>query len=206
MILTYMRSFILRGAAAAIALLIAVAPAMAGPSSEVVESFHRSLLDVMKHADELKLQGRYERLTPSMDGAFNLPVMMQIASGGKWRSASDDEKAKLIEAFRRVSVGTYAARFDGYSGEKFETLGEQDGPSGSRLVATRIVRPNKDPVPLTYVTRKFGDEWRVVDVIVSGGISELAVRRSEYNAILKDGGPRELIARLNQIADQILAN
>jgi phospholipid transport system substrate-binding protein len=73
-------------------------------------------------------------------------------------------------------------------------------------VQTRIVRPNKEPVPITYVMRKFADDdWRIVDVIVSNGISELAVRRSEYNAILNDGGPSELVAKLNQKADAILA-
>jgi phospholipid transport system substrate-binding protein len=200
------RKLILRGGAVFLALVLAVPSAFAGSPSEVVETFHQTLLDVMKRAAELKLRGRYEQLTPPIETTFNLSVMIQVASGTKWRGASDEEKAKLIDAFRRVSVGTYAARFDGFSGEKFETVGEQDGPSGSRLVLTRIMRPNKDAVPLTYVTRKFGDDWRVVDVIVSGGISELAVRRSEYNTILNDGGPKELIARLNQKADQMLAN
>lgn len=204
--ITKFQRFALRCGAAFLALWIATPSAMAGSPSEVVETFHQTLLDIMKSATELKLRGRYERLSPPIEGTFNLPVMIQIASGAKWKGASDDEKMKLVEAFTRVSVGTYAARFDGFSGEKFETLGEQDGPSGSRLVLTRIVRPNKEAVPLTYVTRKFSEDWRVVDVIVSGGISELAVRRSEYNTILNDGGPKELIARLNQKADQILAN
>ncbi len=201
-----LRRIALRCGAAFLTFFFAVPFAVAETPRAVVETFHQSLLEVMKSATELKLRGRYERLTPPIENTFNLPVMIQIASGTKWRGASNEEKAKLIDAFKRVSVGTYASRFDGFSGEKFETVGEQDGPSGAKLVLTRIVRPNKDAVPLTYVTRKFGEDWRVVDVIVSGGISELAVRRSEYNTILNDGGPKELIARLNQKADQILAN
>ena len=180
-------------------------PVLAGPPSAVVEQFHQSLLDVMKTASSTKIQGRYDKLETPISETFNLPAMIQVASGAKWRDASDEEKLKLVTAFRRVSVGTYAQRFDGFSGEQFETVGEQDGPSGSKLVQTRIVRPNKDPVPITYVMRKFGDDWRVVDVIVSNGISELAVRRSEYNAILNAGGPPELVAKLNQKADAILA-
>jgi len=185
---------------------IAVAgPAFAAQPREVVETFHQSLLDVMKVAATTKIQRRYEKLEAPISAAFNLPFMIQIASGPKWKSASEQEKAKLIDAFKRVSVGTYAQRFDGFSGERFETLGEQDGPSGSKLVQTRIVRPNKEPVPITYVMRRFGDnDWRIVDVIVSNGISELAVRRSEYNTILNEGGPSELVVKLNQKADAIL--
>ena len=179
--------------------------AFAGSPSEVVESFHQSLLGVMKSAATTKVQGRYEQLEAPIGTTFNLPFMIQIASGAKWRDATDAEKAKLVDGFKRVSVGTYAQRFDGFSGERFETVGEQDGPGGAKLVQTRIVRPNKDAVPITYVMRKFGDDWRVVDVIVSNGISELAVRRSEYNAILNAGGPSELVTKLNQKADAILA-
>jgi phospholipid transport system substrate-binding protein len=186
-------------------LSVAAPVAFAGPPSAVVETFHQSLLEVMKSAATTKVQGRYEKLESPIGAAFNLPVMIQVASGAKWRDATDAEKAKLVDAFKRVSVGTYAQRFDGFSGEKFETVGEQDGPSGAKLVQTRIVRPNKEPVPITYVMRKFGDDWRVVDVIVSNGISELAVRRSEYNAILNAGGPGELVTKLNQKADAILA-
>ena len=186
-------------------LSIAATSAVAGQPSEVVESFHQSLLKVMQTAATTKIQGRYDQLESPIGSTFNLPFMIQIASGAKWRDASDADKTKLVDAFKRVSVGTYAQRFDGFSGERFETVGEQDGPSGAKLVQTRIVRPNKDAVPITYVMRKFGDEWGIVDVIVSNGISELAVRRSEYNGILNAGGPSELVTKLNQKADAILA-
>ena len=191
--------------AALFGFLVAAGPVAANEPGDVVESFHQTLIDVMKHAGELKTGGRYERLTTPISDTFNLAFMIQAATGGKWKSASDDQKTKLVDAFKRLSVGTYAQRFDGFAGERFETLNELDGPSGSKLVLTQIVRPNKESVPLTYVMRKFGDDWRIVYVIVSGGISELAVRRSEYNAILNDGGPAELIIKLNQKADAILA-
>lgn len=172
--------------------------------SEVIRQFDDTLLDVMKNADTLRFKGRYDKLAPKIDSTFNLPFMIQIASGAKWKAASEDERTQLTQAFRRVSVGTYAQRFDGFSGESFKILGEQDGPSGTKLVSSEIDRPGKDAVPITYVLRRFGDDWRVIDVILAGGISELATRRSEYAAILNDKGPAGLIAALNAKADQII--
>lgn len=196
-----------------LAVVVALLPSAAGAAtpSALIESFHQTLLAVMRSAAQTKAAERYEQLKGPVDAAFNLPFMIQIAAGQKWRGASEEEKARLTEAFKRVSAATYAARFDGFSGERFEILGEQDGPSGSRLVQTQIVRPGKDAVPITYVVRKFGDAtsgetWRIIDVIVSGGISELAVRRSEYNGILAQGGVAGLIERLNQTADRLLAS
>ena len=39
--------------------------------------------------------------------------------------------------------------------------------------------------------------WRIIDVIVESSISELAVRRSEYARILRQGGTGELIGVLD---------
>ena len=46
--------------------------------------------------------------------------------------------------------------------------------------------------------RGSGDTWKVVDVYLSGTISELATRRSEFSAILNSGGPNALIESLRQ--------
>ena len=53
--------------------------------------------------------------------------------------------------------------------------------------------------------RQVKDEWRIVDVLVDKGISELAVKRSEYRGVLRYGGIDALIRTLNAKADQLLA-
>ena len=86
---------------------------------------------------------------------------------------------------------TYAARFNGFSGERFETLGERPGPRETVLVDTRIVRPDAPAVPITYVMTEQGgtaDHRRAS----RRSISELAVRRSEYNQVLRNGGTERL--------------
>ncbi|MAF49229.1 MAG: toluene tolerance protein [Rhodospirillaceae bacterium] len=178
--------------------------ASAGPASELVEKFHNVLIGVMKKGGNISVQQRYEILSPKVRKTFNLPFMIRIVSGAAWRSANDNDKKALLDAFTKMSVSTYASRFDDYSGQKFETLAESQGPKKSVLVRTRIVSPGDTPVKLTYVVRKFADKWRVIDVILAGGISELALRHSEYRAILKKDGPLELAATLSKKSDQIL--
>ena len=103
-----------------------------------------------------------------------------------------------------MSVSTYASRFDGFSGQRFETVSEAPGPKNSMVVRTRIHRPGDTPVKLTYILRLYSGQWQAIDVIVAGGISELALRHSEYRAILKKDGLAALAAILNKKSDQIL--
>ncbi len=177
-----------------------------GAASAVINNLHEALLQVMKEAETLGAQGRYQRLEPTIKETYDFGRMVAIIAGSSWQAADGDQRARLRQAFERSSISTYAARFNGYSGERFEVLGERPGPRGAVLVDTQIVRPNAEPVPITYVMIESDQHWRVVDVLLEKSISELAVRRSEYNQILRDGGTDRLAATLQAKADETLAS
>ena len=174
--------------------------------AEVVEGFHAALVDVMKNADDLGVTGRFDTLAPAMDTAFDFATMIRVASTRRfWNDAGDEGRKRLLEVFRRLSIATYAAQFDGYSGQRFETVGERDGPQGTILVATKIVDPDGSDVGLTYVVKKTDSgAWKIADVLLDDSISQLAVRRSEYSKILKDSGIEGLIGELQGKADKLL--
>jgi len=173
--------------------------------AQVVTSFHEALLDVMKQAKKLGVKGRYEKLAPVIKKGFHLRLMVQVAAGSFWRKADAAELEALVAAFSRLSISTYAAQFDGYSGQIFKTDSEKPGPQKTTLIATRIIDPGSDAVEITYVTRNIQGAWRIIDVLLDGGISELAVRRSEYRQILKTGGIPGLIKTLNTKAEHLLS-
>ena len=180
--------------------------ALSAEPSEVVDRFHEVLLSVMKTAGSTSVTARYKELKPEMEKAFNLPIMIRITVGSSWNRASKQQKRELIEAFKRMSVGTYASRFNGYSGQLFKTLKVRTGPKGTRLVDTRIENPNDDSVTITYVMGKFGDKWKIIDVLLDRGISEMAVRVSEYRSILRSRGVGALARALSKKAANLLKN
>ena len=185
------------------------APAIAtdAPAAEVtapIRAFYDALLDVMKRATALGIRGRYDALAPVVGAAFDLPAMTRIAVGPRWTSIPKEQQSALVDAFSRMTIATYASRFDGYSGERFEiNPGVESRGSGS-IVHTRIVQSKGEPVTLNYLMRKSGDKWKAVDVYLTGTISELATRRSEFNGILDAGGPQALIGSLRQQTDRML--
>lgn len=187
--------------------LVAAVPAGAAEVEPrvLVERFQENLLAVMKEAETLGVKGRYDRLISSIKETFYLPLMIRIASGPYWKGANQTQRSRLISAFRRMSVSRVATLFDGYGGETFEAIGEKPGPQNTLLVKTRIVIPDKPSVNLTYVAKTIKERWRLIDVIVDDGISELSVRRSEYRRVLRKEGVDGLIATLNKKADELIA-
>ncbi|MDP6786386.1 MAG: ABC transporter substrate-binding protein [Rhodospirillales bacterium] len=189
-------------------LFISSAPTARGGQEtprQIVEEFQASLLSVMKEAEALGLKGRYTRLAPAIERAFDLPLMMRIAIGSYWNQTTADQRTRLASAFKRMSVSTLATFITGYSGERFETIGEGPGRQDVHLVKTRIVDPDGSDVALTYVAKRSAGGWDLIDVVVDAGISELAVRQSEYRLILKKRGIEGLIRALNAKADQLIS-
>lgn len=171
----------------------------------VVAGFQSGLLRVMKEAKALGVKGRFERLTPVIDKAFNLQVMIATVTAPYWKAASDAQRARLLAAFRRLSAASAATLFDDYDGETFRILGERKGSGPTMLVDTQLVQTKDDPVDITYVTANIRDRWWVIDIIVEGGISELTTRRSDYQNLLKEGGIDRLTAGMEAKADNLLA-
>lgn len=189
--------------AAALALPVRPGAAAETPAA-TVETLHQALIAVMKDAAQLSIEQRYAQLAPTLAASYDFETMTRLAVGSAWTEASPEQRAALVQAFSRLSIATYAKRFSGYSGERFETLGEKEGPRGTTLVETRLVRPADAPVPLTYVLQKQRQGSRIIDVILQGSISELAVRRSEYAQVLGRGGVDALTRLLQQKADEML--
>jgi len=185
----------------------AICPVIAQQSAtpqNKVETFHATLISVMKQAKTHSKEDRFKLLKPSVENSFDFKLMIALASGKYWRAATDPHQEELRAAFARFSVATYADRFSGFSGEVFKTLSVVNGPRRTMLVRTKIIRPEKTPIPLTYVTRQRDGEWRIIDVLLDGGISELAVRRSEYRSVLKEKGISGLIGLLKSKTKKLL--
>jgi phospholipid transport system substrate-binding protein len=191
-------------AAAMLAIGSGISPSFAaaqdtGDPKAIVQSFYDALDETMKQGDELGFDGRYKKLEPVIRETFDVPVMAKIAVGPEWTNLTADEKSKLLEAFDRYMISTYASRFKTDKGLKFE-VGQVKTPADNRaLVETRLVRAHGDPVALNYLFRPdTNGSWKIIDVYLSGAISEMARMRSDFSATVTKGGADALIAALDK--------
>jgi phospholipid transport system substrate-binding protein len=176
---------------------LCIAPsANAGPASDLIAKLNAVFIDVMQNAKALGYQGRYEKLEPALVEAYDFPEMTRVTTGRYWRNFTDDQKQQVVAAFHDLSIATYAARFDGFSGERFEILGEEPAPAGNLRVNNQIVPASGEPIHIDYLLRQDDGKWRIIDVYLKSSVSELAVRRAEFTDTLAKGGFEGLLADL----------
>ena len=180
------------------------APSAADSPTATIQAFYDALLAAMKGAKQLGFDQRYARLQPAITRAFDLDLMTRIAIGPAWTRLPSAQQEQLTAAFARWTISTYANRFDGWSGERFEVdPNPVENPNGI-IVATRLVRPAAEPVTLNYLMRRNGaGVWQIIDVFLSGTVSELATRRSEFVAVLQRDGADGLVRLLDRRAEAL---
>jgi phospholipid transport system substrate-binding protein len=157
---------------------------------QVVAKLHDGMIDVMRAAGSASYADRAARLGPLLDTSFDLDFMARKSLGKSFDTLSAQDQKSWIELFRRFMIASYAGRFTAYSGQSFTTLGEDPAAQDTVLVRTRLNDPGGENVDLGYRLRKTSGSWKVIDVYLKGTVSELALRRSDFTAILdREGFP-----------------
>ncbi len=174
-----------------------------GPPVQVVNAFHQTLLTAMKeHPDHF--EKRYDLLEPAVKTHFDLERMARITAGRAWKKADEATRMGFIENFTYFTITNYAARFKGDHGQSFTYVDTQEGPRNTHIVKT-LFHPgdNQEPIRFDYILRKTDDKWRINDIFLKGSFSELATRKSEYDAIIKRDGFPALVKKIGTLATTI---
>ena len=154
-----------------------------------VQAFYDSLLETMQQGEQLGFEGRYKKLEPVIHETFDVPTMAKIAIGAEWTKFTPEQKEKVLTVFDEYMVTTYAARFKSYKNQKFEVGEVKEPAENRRLVETRLIRSNGEPIALNYLFRPAADgDWKIIDVYLSGAISEMARMRSDFSSTVTGGG------------------
>ena len=125
--------------------------------------------------------------------------MTRIAIGPGWAQIPPDQQQRLNAAFSRYTISMYANRFDDWGGERFEVTPTASPNPNGVLVNSRLVKTNGEAVHLNYLLKQeAGGVWKVIDVYLSGTVSELAARRSEFVAVLQRSGAEGLVQLIEQ--------
>ena len=170
--------------------VLAAEPSRAALSdaATVAHDLNASLLEVMKNAKTLGYAGRVEKIGPIIDRAFDVPFMAEKVIGRHWDTLNEADRTRWVGLFREFLTANYAGRFNDYSGQSFQDVGEEPSAFDTVLVRTRLLNAPEENVDLNYRMHKTDAGWRVIDVILKGTVSELALRRSDYTAVIDRDG------------------
>lgn len=167
---------------------------------QIIDKFQTELIHVMKDGKKLGYAGRYEKLEPAVMNSHDLPKIARIVVGKEGEKLTEEQQKKLADVFTRISVASYAHNFKDFSGEEFIIDSEEETKNGGVVIHSHLTIPDDKPVKFDYMLKEKGASWRIINIIANG-VSDLALKRSEYTAILQRDGFDALISQINEKID-----
>jgi phospholipid transport system substrate-binding protein len=168
-------------------------PALAeNPVLAPVNQLIQGLLQIMKAGRGTPFSQRFNMLAPVIDQTFDLTAVLKASVGANWQSLPADQQATLLKAFQRYTVASYVNSFDDYNGQRFVVNPETRIVGDEQAVRTQIIPVSGDGHELDYVMREGPAGWRVVDILADGAVSRVAVQRSDFRQLVRQGGAAAL--------------
>ncbi len=145
---------------------------------------------------------RYTALAPMVDRAFDLQHILQTIVGLKWSGIAPADQKRLLAVFRAYTICNYVANFNSDSGDQIRVLPETRSVGADRVVETEIVPAKGDAIRIDYVMHQDSAGWKAIDVLEEKSISQVAVQRSDFRALVAQGAGT-LIASLTAKVDTL---
>ncbi len=192
-------------ALAALATPVVVRAEAVDPAAQTVQGFDAALIAAMQGGRSLGAQGRFKRLEPAAQSAFDFATMTRVAVGPKWATLSVADQAALVRAFGRFTAASFAKNFDSFDGERFVVDPNVQTRGVDKLVKAQLVGKSGSPTQFIWRMRQAGGRWKIVDVFYNGAISQLASQRAEFQSTLVAGGGAALVKSLEAKTQTLLA-
>lgn len=157
-----------------------------------VAQLHQALLALPADAD---CEAQIARITAAVDGSYDLPGIARRMLGTHWSGLRAEQQQAFVERLRQSTVLQYVTRFGRAGGLRFSLDGEQAQAAERVRIDTLLHRPNGTPVKLQYLVQRDDARWRIVNV-VAGGVSDAALRRVQYDAVIRREGVEGLLSLL----------
>jgi phospholipid transport system substrate-binding protein len=69
-----------------------------------------------------------------------------------------------------------------------------------------LIKSNGEPVALNYLLREMNGKAQIIDVYLSGTISELSTRRAEFTSVIRRDGAAGLLRLLDRRVAELKAS
>jgi phospholipid transport system substrate-binding protein len=177
--------------------MLTIPTAFAAEPGETVDAFHAALLANMHAGTKTSCADRMQKLGAAIDKDFDIPYLAQRILRRHWDALTDAQRSQFISVFRELVVATYVTNFSEYDGEAFSTAATQNMNGGFKNVQALLKPTSGDTVHFDYVLHQSPEGWRIVNVIADG-VSDLAVRSTQYEQKFQEKGYDGLVAALRE--------
>lgn len=174
-------------------------PVYAGAPTVAVEATVNRVLDVLrdpklKSPEAKKI--KTEKLRVIYKDMFDEMEFSRRTLTRNWKKFTPEQRVEFVNLFEQVLEKSYLDKILDYSNEKIVFYKETLIPEDKAEVQSKIITSSKE-IPIDYRMILKDGKWKVYDVVVEN-VSLVQNYRTQFNEILADGTPEQLLQTLRK--------
>jgi phospholipid transport system substrate-binding protein len=127
---------------------------------------------------------------------FDTEYAARLVLGQNWRTASDEQRKRFVDAFYHSLLRNYGAALVDFTADRFVILPYRGDPGETNAtVHTQVKRATGETVPVDFTLHKTAAGWKAWDVVIEG-ISYVKSFRTDFASEVQQRGLDEVIHRL----------
>ncbi len=160
------------------------------------------ILSQLQHTQQTNPDQEITTLKRILTNCYDFPSILSSTIGYRYDSFSANEKEQLLQAFKEYTAARYYSSFAKEKGTAFQILPNIKNASttGDKIIKTKVGDENDmgSATEINYLLRKTPQGWKIVDVLLNGHISQIAVQHGDFSSTLAKNGSQGLIEILNK--------
>ncbi len=140
---------------------------------------------------------RRARIEPLVERWLDAEVIAKLTLARNWKSFDPAQQQEFVLAFRKHLVLTYYRNVDRYAFERIDVYEDRAESKGDFTVRTRVVSPEAGDVLIDLRLRPTAGDWKAIDITIEG-VSLVQNFRSQFQEVLSDGKPAQLLRSLRE--------
>jgi phospholipid transport system substrate-binding protein len=176
------------------------AVALAADATKYVQTRIERIYDLLGPEGTAATPDRQAAARATLDEIFDWNEMGKRALGRYWDERTPAERTEFVRLFATLFQRTYLSRMGMADRARFQYLGETPGDD-SAIVQTVVVTPKGRSIPVDYVARRAGAQWKVHDLSI-GGTSLVDNYRAQFTSLVARSSYPDLVQKLRELAEK----
>lgn len=171
-----------------------------GEPRQSIEAQVNKLLSVLNDKALTDEAAKEKRIWEIVNGIFDYEELSRRTMGRNWKKLNAAQQKEFPELFSKVLGNVYKDRIMAYTSEKVVFDDNVMVTDGKAEIKSRILASGKE-IPIDYRMIEIQGKWKVYDVVIEG-VSLVSNYRSQFNSILTNKSPEDLMDTLRKKASE----
>ena len=167
---------------------------------DTVRAFEETTINLLKMSNTESKEQRFIYTLNRVKNLFDFKTIAKIILSGHLEGENKELEVEFTKQLRNLTARTMVLNYVNYSKQKYKTVKSKKNEKRAFIFTEFYISDNKT-IPFRFVLKNNEGNWQIINIIASG-VSELSVKKIEYQSFLETKTLYDLIQEIklqNQI-------